>query len=110
MEFQDAQIYTESSFALKISLVSAGADKRILQSSKRLHPNLLYMTRFDGNKRNREAEAATPMWRIDLEITNGEVYWWTESESQPLYKQKICELKMNEETNTRSILDLKGIS
>ena len=66
------------------------------------------MIRFDGNKRNREAEAATPMWRIDLEVTNGEVFWWTESESQPLYKQKICQLKMNEETNTRSILDLKG--
>ena len=36
------------------------------------------------------------------------VYWWTESESQPLYRQKICQLKVNEETKQRSILDLKG--
>ena len=108
LEFQESLLMLESSFALKISLVSAGGDKRTINSNKRLHPNLLYMTRFDGIKRHREWEARAPMWRIDLEITDGHVHWWTESESQPLYKQRICQLKMNEDTQVRSILDLKG--
>ena len=48
IEFQEQLLL--SSFALKISLVSAGgADKRfsnvVNTTSKRLHPNLLYMTR-----------------------------------------------------------------
>ena len=48
LEFQESIL--NSSFALKISLVSAGGgDKRystvVTTSSKRLHPNLLYMTR-----------------------------------------------------------------
>ena len=48
IEFQEQLL--SSSFALKISLVSAGgADKRfsnvVNTTSKRLHPNLLYMTR-----------------------------------------------------------------
>ena len=43
--------------------------------------------RFEGNKRKRDLEAATPLWRIDLEIKQGEVYWWTESEAQALYTQ-----------------------
>ena len=41
-------------------------------------------------------------------LSDRTVYWWTESESQPLYKQKICQLKMNEESKLNSILDLKG--
>ena len=48
------------------------------------------------------------MWKIDLEITDGVVYWWTESESQPLYKQQICKLKNNDATKFATILDLKG--
>ena len=45
---------------------------------------------------------------MQLYDLDGTVYWWTESESQPLYRQKICQLKVNEETKQRSILDLKG--
>ena len=73
LEFQESLL--ASSFALKISLVSAGADKRVSGiagpgvAAKRLHPNLLYLTRFDGTKRQRELEARAPMWKIDLEIT-----------------------------------------
>merc|ERR1719225_1473249 len=113
LEFQESLL--ASSFALKISLVSAGADKRISGmagpgvANKRLHPNLLYLTRFDGTKRQRELEARAPMWKIDLEITDGIVYWWTESESQPIYRQQICELKMNEETKFRNVLDLRDL-
>lgn len=130
LEFQESLL--ASSFALKISLVSAGADKRVSGiagpgvAAKRLHPNLLYLTRFDGTKRQRELEARAPMWKIDLEITgedesvcfgfsfkrlslsDGLVYWWTESESQPIYRQQICQLKINEETKFRNVLDLKG--
>ena len=107
LEFQECLL--ASSLALKISLVSAssGGDKRG-SGHKRLHPNLLYMTRFDGTKRQRELEARAPMWKIDLEITDGVVYWWTESESQPLYKQQICKLKNNDATKFATILDLKG--
>jgi len=113
LEFQDYLLV--SSFALKISLVSAGGslDKRLSvvvngSANKRIHPNLLYMTRFDGAKRQRELEARAPMWKIDLEICDGKVYWWTESESQPLYRQEICDLRINPDTKLRSILDLKG--
>ena len=58
-------------------------------ASGRVHPNLIYMTRspcqtkilldstkvilcrFEGGKRKRDLEAATPLWRIELEIRNG---------------------------------------
>lgn len=81
LEFQESLL--ASSFALKISLVSAGADKRVSGiagpgvAAKRLHPNLLYLTRFDGTKRQRELEARAPMWKIDLEITGEDrlMFW-----------------------------------
>ena len=78
LEFQESLL--ASSFALKISLVSAGADKRVSGiagpgvAAKRLHPNLLYLTRFDGTKSQRELEARAPMWKIDLEITGEKRY------------------------------------
>ena len=99
----------QKSFALKISLVSAG-ERRLagVECCSRVHPNLLYMTRFEGAKRHRELESRAPMWRIDLEISGGEVSWWTESESQPLYKQHICRLSPGEEGGA-SVLNLKDL-
>ena len=43
-----------------------------------------------------------------MSVSDGLVYWWTESESQPIYRQQICELKMNEETKFKNVLDLRG--
>eukprot|EP00092_Neocalanus_flemingeri_P022305 GFUD01024187.1.p1 GENE.GFUD01024187.1~~GFUD01024187.1.p1 ORF type:complete len:836 (+),score=195.53 GFUD01024187.1:63-2570(+) len=103
LEFADKLL--QNSFGLKISLIG---DKRS-STNKRVHPNLLYMTRFEGKARQRELEARAPMWKIDLEIKDGVVSWWTESEAQALYKQEICKLKINEETNRRSILDLRDL-
>jgi len=103
LEFQDDLLV--SSFGLKICLVS---DRRC-GTSKRVHPNLLYMTRFDGKSRQRELEARAPMWRIDLEIKGGDVFWWTESEAQALYKQHVCSLRVNQESGRRSILDIRDL-
>ena len=66
------------------------------------------MTRFEGAKRHRELESRAPMWKIDLEISGGEVSWWTESESQPLYKQQICRLSAGEDGEP-SVLNLKDL-
>ena len=66
------------------------------------------MTRFEGAKRRRELESRAPLWKIDLEISDRQVYWWTESESQPLYKQEICRLAPGED-GEESILDLKEL-
>lgn len=103
LEFQDDLL--ESSFGLKISLIGDGRSG----TNRRVHPNLLYMTRFEGKTRQRELEARAPMWRIDLEIKGGAVYWWTESEAQALYKQHVCTLKINQETNKMSILDIRDL-
>lgn len=103
LEFHDELL--NSTFGLKISLVG---DQRS-GTNKRVHPNLLYMTRFEGKSRKRELEARAPMWRIDLEIKDGEVFWWTESEAEPLYKQQVCSLKCLQESGRRSTLDLKDL-
>lgn len=103
LEFQDDLL--QSSFGVKISLVG---DRRS-GTNKRVHPNLLYMTRFEGKARHRELEARAPLWRIDLEIKGGQVFWWTESEAQALYKQHVCSLKTNQETNKMSILDIRDL-
>jgi hypothetical protein len=103
LEFHDDLLL--SSFGLKISLVGDGRSG----TKKRVHPNLLYMTRFEGKSRHRELEARAPMWRIDLEIKGGEVYWWTESEAQALYKQHVCSLRVNQESCKRSILDIRDL-
>ena len=99
----------QKSFALKISLVSAGEKRQtgVTGPCKRVHPNLLYMTRFQGSKRHRELESRAPLWKIDLEISDGCVSWWTESESQPLYKQEICQLDKGVE-GRNSVLNLKA--
>lgn len=98
----------ESPFGLKITLVSDVNSKTV--TSGRVHPNLLYMTRFEGGKRKRDLEAATPLWRIELEIKNGEVYWWTESEAQALYAQRLgIHLQRSPSTGLMSVLELREL-
>ena len=65
----------------------------------RIHPNLLYITRYDDIRKSGDLhprklfnqESRIPMWRVELRIVNGKVDWWTESEAQPGgYYQHIC--------------------
>ena len=104
---QFSDILLMSSVAVKVSLV--GAAERQQAGGRRGHPNLLYMTRMEGGKRVREKESAAPMWRIELEISDSKVYWWTESESQPLYKQHICSLRPGPGSLMPDTLDLKDL-
>lgn len=74
----------------------------------RIHPNLLYITRYEDAKkaggdfprRLYDQESRIPLWRVELKILDGEVDWWTESEAQPGgYYQHVYQMDKDDDGN-----------
>ena len=83
---------------LRLTLVSA-EELRLTGAafSKQIHPCLLL---------SQELKSGPPLWKVDLEINQGEVYLLTEEEAHP--KQQICSLQMGED-GLNSILNLEDL-
>jgi len=114
----------KSAFALKIALISSEirATNEINESHLplridekqfyRIHPNLLYMTRFDskenGKPKRLKHEESSPMWKVDLKIEGGVVFWWTTRPAQiaGCYQELG---KMHPDEGGGWILDMKEI-
>ena len=101
----DPNLLREGVF-LNISLVS---DEKALVDY-RIHPNLLYMTRFESNIREKALESKSPMGQLELYIEKDQVYWCKRYENHELRWQKICTLKEEEnKSGIINVLDLKNL-